>query len=119
MADLIGKISPLKYKIAKFNYAVQTPKFTSSKSQAWRESITSLGNQLIKNIPPGENPVIGVVSFKDLRNAKNTRFSRIITEDLKTILARAKDLKLKEIQLNEDQDPEVTAKINNIDYYRL
>ena len=110
-------ISPLKHKIAKFIYAVQTPKFTSSKSLAWRESITSLGNQLIKNIPPGENPVIGVVSFKDLRNAKNTRFSRIITEDLKTILARAKDLKLKEIQFNEDQDPEETAKINNIDYY--
>ena len=64
-------ISPLKYKIAKFNYSVQTPKFTSSKSQGWRESITSLGNQLIKNIPPGENPVIGVVSFKDLRYEKN------------------------------------------------
>ena len=110
-------ISPLQHKVAKFNYAVQTPKFTSSKSLAWRESITSLGNQLIKNIPPGENPVIGVVSFKDLRDDKNTRFSRIITEDLKTILARAKDLKLKEIQFNEDQDPEVTAKINKIDYY--
>ena len=116
--NLVDKlISPLKYKTAKFNYSVKTPKWTSSKSQAWHESITNLGNQLIKNIPPGENPVIGVASFKDLRYDGNTRFSRIITEDVKTILALAEDLKLKEIQFNEEEKPEKTAKANRLDYY--
>jgi TolB-like protein len=116
--NLVDKlISPLKYKTAKFNYSVKTPKWTSSKSQAWRESITNLGNQLIKNIPPGENPVIGVASFKDLRYDVNTRFSRVITEDIKTILALAEDLKLKEIQFIEEEKPEKTAKANRLDYY--
>ena len=96
---------------------VQTPKWASNKSQAWRQSITDLSNQLIKNIPPERNPLLGVIPFKDLRYDRITPFSRILNEDIKTILARAEDLKLKEMKINKDQQPEEIAKANGLDYY--
>ena len=110
-------LSPLKNKRVTFNYAVQTPKWASNKSQAWRESITDLSNQLIRNIPPGERPVMGVMPFKDLRYERVTPFSRVLNEDIKTLLARAEDLKLKEIEFNADQQPGEIAKANGLDYY--
>jgi len=110
-------LSPLKTKRATFNYAVQTPKWGSTKSQAWRESITDLGNQIISNIPPGKEPVLGVVPFKDLRSNRVTPFSRILNEDITTILARAEDLKLKEITIEECKPPEENAEANSLDYY--
>jgi TolB-like protein len=110
-------LSPLKNKRATFNYAVQTPKWASNKSQAWRESITDLSNQLIRNIPPEKNPLLGVMPFKDLRYERVTPFSRVLKEDIKTLLARADDLKLKEIEFTEDQQPGEIAKANSLDYY--
>ncbi|MDP6809031.1 MAG: DUF4384 domain-containing protein [Desulfobacterales bacterium] len=110
-------LSPLKTKRATFNYAVQTPKWGSTKSQAWQESITDLGNQIISNIPPGKEPVLGVVPFKDLRSNRVTPFSRILNEDITTILARAEDLKLKEITIEEGKSPEENAEANSLDYY--
>ena len=109
--------SPLKTKSISFNYAVQTPKWASNKSQAWQQSITDLSNQLIKNIPPERNPLLGVIPFKDLRYERITPFSRILNADIKTILARAEDLKLKEIIFKENQKPEKIAKTNGLDYY--
>jgi hypothetical protein len=93
---------------------VQTPKWASNKSQVWRQSITDLSNQLIKNIPPERNPLLGVIPFKDLRYDRITPFSRILNEDIKTILARAEDLKLKEMKINEDQQPGEIAKANGL-----
>ena len=117
-ADYVEKLLlPLKNKMATFNYAVQTPKWASNKSQAWRESITDLSNQLIRNIPPGKNPLLGVMPFKDLRYERVTPFSRVLKEDIKTLLARADDLKLKEIEFNADQQPAEIAKANGLDYY--
>ena len=116
--DFVEKLlSPLKNRKATFNYAIQTPKWASNKSQAWRQSITDLSNQLIKNIPPERNPLLGVIPFKDLRYDRITPFSRILNEDIKAILARAEDLKLKEIKINKDQQPEEIAKANGLDYY--
>ena len=116
--DFVEKLlSPLKNRKETFNYAIQTPKWASNKSQAWRQSITDLSNQLIKNIPPERNPLLGVIPFKDLRYDRITPFSRILNEDIKAILARAEDLKLKEIKINKDQQPEEIAKANGLDYY--
>jgi TolB-like protein len=116
--DFVEKfLSPLKNKRATFNYAIQTPKWASNKSQAWRESITDLSNQLIRNIPPGKNPLLGVMPFKDLRYNRVTPFSRILNEDIKTILVRAEDLILKEIKINGDQEPGEIANANGLDYY--
>ena len=116
--DFVEKLlSPLKNRKATFNYAIQTPKWASNKSQAWRQSIIDLSNQLIKNIPPERNPLLGLIPFKDLRYDRITPFSRILNEDIKAILARAEDLKLKEIKINKDQQPEEIAKANGLDYY--
>ena len=116
--DFVNKLLlPLKNKRATFNYAIQTPKWPSNQSQFWRESITDLGNQLIRNIPPGESPLLGVMPSKDLRTDQVTRFSRILDEDIKTILALAEDLILKEIKINGDRRPEEIAKANGLDYY--
>ena len=116
--DFIEKLlSPLKNKRATFNYVVQTPQWASNKSQAWRESITDLSNQLIRNIPPEKNPLLGVMLFKDLRYERVTPFSRVLNEDIKTLLARAENLKLKEIKFNGDQQPGEIAKANGLDYY--
>ncbi len=92
-------------------------KWASNKSQAWRESITDLSNQIIRNISPEKKPILGVIPFKDLRFDQVTPFSRILNEDIKTILARAEDLKLKEIKINEDQQPGEIAEANGLDYY--
>ena len=110
-------LSPLKTKSAKFNYAIQTPKWGSNKSQAWKESIIELINQIISNIPPGKEPVLGVIPFKDLRYNRVTPFSRILNEDIKTILAQAQDLKLNEIKIEVDKQSGEIAEDNNLDYY--
>ena len=110
-------LSPLKTKIAVFNYAIRTPKLTSNKSQVWNDSITDLSNQIISNIPPGKLPTLGVFPFKDLRANRVTPFSQVLNEDIKIILARAKDLKLKEINIEHNKIPEETAKANGLDYY--
>ncbi|MBC8285172.1 MAG: DUF4384 domain-containing protein, partial [Nitrospinae bacterium] len=46
-----------------------------------------------------------------------TPFSRVLNEDVKTLLARSDDLKLKEIEFNADQQPGEIAKANGLDYY--
>ena len=110
-------LSPLKTKRATFNYAIQTPKWGSNKSQAWKDSITDLSNQIISNIPPGNVPSMGVLLFKDLRANRVTPFSQVLSEDIKIILARAKDLKLKEIKIEANKTPEEIAQTNGLDYY--
>ena len=105
-----------KANIAKMDN-IEDLKWASNKSQAWRESITDLSNQIISNIPPEKKPILGVIPFKDLRFDQVTPFSRILNEDIKTILARAEDLKLKEIKINEDQQPGEIAEANGLDYY--
>ena len=116
--DYVEKLlSPLKNKRATFNYAIQTPKWASNKSQAWRESITDLSNQLIRNIPPGKNPLLGVMLFKDLRYERVTPFSRVLNEDIKTLLARAENLKLQEINFDGDHEPREIAIASGLDYY--
>lgn len=116
--DFIEKLlSPLKNKRATFNYAIQTPKWASNKSQGWRNSITDLSNQLISNISPEKKPLLGVIPFKDLRFNRVTPFSRVLNEDIKTIIARGEDLKLKEITIDEEKPPIEIAKANGLDYY--
>ena len=110
-------LSPLKTKRATFNYAIQTPKWGSNKSQAWKDSITDLSNQIISNIPPGNLPSMGVLLFKDLRANRVSPFSQVLSEDIKIILARAKDLKLKEIKIEASKTPEEIAQTNGLDYY--
>jgi TolB-like protein len=110
-------LSPLKTKSATFNYTIQTPKWSSSKSQAWKESIIVLINQIISNIPPGKEPVLGVIPFKNLRYNRVTPFSRILNEDIKTILAQAQDLKLNEIKIEVDKQSGEIAEVNKLDYY--
>ncbi|PIR00340.1 MAG: hypothetical protein COV66_07610 [Nitrospinae bacterium CG11_big_fil_rev_8_21_14_0_20_45_15] len=110
-------LSPLQNLKITFNYSIQTPKWTANKSYAWRKGITGLVNQLISNIPPGETPLLGVMVFKDLRYEKTTPFSRILEEDIKTILARAEDIKIKEIAVAENDKPEEIAKANGLDFY--
>ena len=105
-----------KANIAKMDN-IEDLKWASNKSQAWRESIKDLSNQIISNIPPEKKPILGVIPFKDLRFDQVTPFSRILNEDIKTILARAEDLKLKEIKINEDQQPGEIAEANGLDYY--
>jgi TolB-like protein len=110
-------LSPLKTKSAAFNYAIQTPKWGSNKPQVWKDSITDLSNQVISNIPPGKVPVLGVLPFKDLRANRFTPFSQVLNEDIKVILARAEDLKLKEIKIEDNKSPEEIAQANGLDYY--
>jgi len=116
--DFVGKLlSPLKNKRVTFNYAIQTPKWASNKSQGWRNSITDLSNQLISNISPEKKPLLGVIPFKNLRFNRVTPFSRVLNEDIKTIIARGEDLKLKEITIDEEKPPIEIAKANGLDYY--
>ena len=116
--ELAGKLlSSLRNIKTTFNYSVQTPKWNTNKSHAWRKGITGLVNQVISNIPPGETPLLGVMVFKDLRYDKTTSFSRILQEDIKTILVRADGLKIKEISIAENEKSEEIAKANNLDFY--
>ena len=105
-----------KANIAKMDN-IEDLKWPSNQSQVWRESIADLGYQLRRNIPPGESPLLGVLPSKELRIDQVTRFSRILDEDIKIILALAEDLKLKEIKINVDRRPKEIAKANGLDYY--
>ena len=116
--ELAGKfLSSVQDLKITFNYSIQTPKWNTNKSHAWRKGITGLVNQVISNIPPEETPLIGVMVFKDLRYDKTTSFSRILKEDIKTILVRAEGLKIKEISIAENEKSEEIAKANNLDFY--
>jgi TolB-like protein len=110
-------LSSLRNIKTAFNYSIQTPKWNTNKSHAWRKGITSLVNQVISNISPGETPLLGVMDFKDLRYDKAASFSRILKEDITTILVRAEGLKIKEISITKNENPEEIAKANNLDFY--
>lgn len=110
-------LSPLRRLKTTFNYSIQVRKEDTGKTFAWRKGITDLANQVISNIPPGETPQLGVMVFKDLRFDKITPFSKILKEDIKTIMAQAEDLKIKEIYSAEGDEDDDLAATNSLDFY--
>jgi TolB-like protein len=91
--------------------------YVANRTYLWRKGITGLVNQVIRNIPPGETPIMGVMKFKDLRDNKTTTFSNILKEDIKSILGQAENLRIKEFLSAEDDDDEDIAITNNMDFY--
>jgi TolB-like protein len=91
--------------------------YVENRSFLWRKGVTSLVNQVIGNLPPGETPIIGVMQFKDLRQNKTSTFSTILKEDIKSILGRADNLKIKEFLAAEDDDDEDIAITNNMGFF--
>ena len=110
-------LSPLNHVKVFFNYTIDTPKWASDKSQVWKSGITNLVNQIIQNIPPGGNPLVGVTGFKDLRHDRITPFDEILKEDFETVLVQAQDLTVKEIVKPEDKNYQKTAEEQNLDFY--
>ena len=110
---------PLKNVRASFNYSIEKTSWESHKSQGWRSGITHLVNQIIENIPPSAQPVIGIVEMKDLRYGKATPFGQILKEDVKSVLAQAEGLTVKETRSLEAEKmtAEEIAKANNLDFY--
>ena len=113
-----GFLDPLKSEKVLFHYFIKTPEWGSKKSVAWKKGIEGMVNQIIRNIPPGENPKIGIVNFKDLRSNRIIPFSRILEEDFKTILIQAENLTVKEVpEPEEDQSPYDLAQRAGVDFY--
>mgnify|MGYP002817753149 CR=1 FL=1 len=110
-------LSPLKHMKVFFNYSIDTPKWASDKSQVWKRGITNLVNQIIQNIPPGGNPKVGVIGFKDLRHDTITPFNEILKEDFETVLVQAQNLTVKETIKPKEKNHEETAKEQALDFY--
>jgi hypothetical protein len=116
----VGNIlSPLQNVRTSFNYSIDKTPWESSKSQGWRSGITNLVNQVIKNISPNSQPVIGIVELKDLRYGKATSFSHILKEDIQNVLAQAEALTVKEVRIPEEGKitAEEIAENNGLELY--
>ena len=117
--ESVGNIlSPLQNVRTSFNYSIDKTPWESSKSQGWRSGITNLVNQVIKNISPDNQPVIGIVELKDLRYGKATAFSQILREDIQNVLTQAEGLTIKEVRIpGEGMAAEKIAKTNDLELY--
>ncbi|SVE08466.1 uncharacterized protein METZ01_LOCUS461320, partial [marine metagenome] len=71
-------LSALNHVKVVFNHTIDTPKWASNKSQAWKSGITDLVNQVTQNIPPGGSHLVGVTGFRDLRHDKTAKFNEIL-----------------------------------------
>jgi len=111
-------LAPLRGVKAVFNYSIKTPEWGPGKTLAWKKGVTDLVNQVIRNIPPGGSPTVGITGFKDLRLNRIVPFSRILREDFKTILVQAENLTVKEVPLPAaGQLPQKLAKSAGLDFY--
>ena len=110
-------LSPLNHVKVSFNYTIDTPKWASNKSQAWKSGITDLVNQVTQNIPPGGSHLVGVTGFRDLRHDKTAKFNEILKEDFETVLVQAQPLIVKSIVKPEDKTHEDTANEENLEFY--
>ena len=108
---------PLKNKYKDFTYTINIPQLISRTSKTWKDGMTELSNQLIRNIPPGMNPTLGVLVFRDLRINQITPFSRIFMEDIKNILAQADNLNVKEVKFTKENSADEIAKQYGLNYY--
>ncbi len=110
-------LSALNHVKVVFNHTIDTPKWASNKSQAWKSGITDLVNQVVQNIPPGGNPLVGVTGFRDLRHDKIAKFNEVLKEDFETVLVQAQSLIVKSIVKPEEKTHEETAKEENLTFY--
>ena len=110
-------LSALNHVKVVFNYTIDTPKWASNKSQAWKSGITDLVNQVTQNIPPGGSHLVGVTGFRDLRHDKIAKFNEVLKEDFETVLVQAQSLIVKSIVKPEEKTHEETAKEENLTFY--
>jgi TolB-like protein len=110
---------PLKHIKTSFNFSINIQKYTD-KPQGWNKGISDLVLQIIKNIPPSDNPKIGVFGFKDQRLDQVTDFSRLLKEDFMVFLVQAQNLTVREIENQDKTDPNLYKEIaqkNRLDFY--
>ncbi|MFQ5672496.1 MAG: DUF4384 domain-containing protein [Nitrospinales bacterium] len=109
---------PLRGARTVFHFSVKTPEWGPGKTLAWKRGVTDMVNQVIRNIPPGGSPTVGIVEFRDLRLNRVVPFSRILREDFKTILVQAENLTVKEAPPPaENQSLGDVAKSAGLDFY--
>ena len=101
-SDFSGHLNPLRNIKTDFHYTIQKITWASTKSQALNKGISNLVNQIIGNLPPDKNLTVGIIDFIELGTGKSTRFSRVIKEDVQTVLARAENLSVREIIVREE-----------------
>jgi TolB-like protein len=110
---------PLKHIKTSFNFSINIHKY-NDKPQGWNKGISDLVLQVIKNIPPSDNPKIGVFGFKDQRQDQITEFSRMLKEDFMVYLVQAQNLTVREIENPDKTDPNLFKEIaqkNRLDFY--
>ncbi|MFQ5717364.1 MAG: DUF4384 domain-containing protein, partial [Nitrospinales bacterium] len=112
-------LGPLRGAKAVFDYSIDIPQWPEQKTLAWKKGITDLVNQVIRNLPPGGRPKVGILKFEDLRFNRSAPFGRILKEDFKILLVQADNLIVKEAVAGEGQrKPDKTlAKENGLDFY--
>ncbi len=112
-------LTPLEAKNAKFFYTIDKIQELATQSTAWQKGLAHLVEQVIMNINPEDNPVVGVIRFTDMRGNQMTAFSNILAEDFKNILAKSDNLKVREINIDPEKEinPGEIAAQNHLDMY--
>ncbi len=88
------------------------------KTPLWNEKVADLARQILKNIPRGETPRIGVLQFREARGNRVTDFSRRLREDMLLHLFQSDRLSVLGISASEETDGlKQIAKVNGLDYY--
>ncbi len=88
------------------------------KTPIWNEKIADLARQIIKNLPAGEMPRIGVMEFKEASGNRVTDFSRRLREDMLLYLFQTDRLKVQGISAAEKNGSLMQiAKVDGLDYY--
>jgi hypothetical protein len=117
LPKFFNKVQNLK---AVFNINVETTNNFSAKSNLLRKNTIDLAHQVIHNINPDSNPVLGIFNFQNFHSGKsNHNLSRIIKKEFESVLSGVKGLTLREIKYHKfkDEDKSKIALDNSLDVY--
>tara|TARA_Y100001960_G_scaffold328504_1_gene417431 strand:- start:5579 stop:7747 length:2169 start_codon:yes stop_codon:yes gene_type:complete len=100
--EFLGRIKNIK---TEFIINIEKTKFSSTQSGLLRQEILHLAKQIIHNINPNSNHVLGIFNFRDFYAGKSTStLSKVIREELEETLSMVDGLTVREMDYRNHQN---------------
>ena len=118
--DLPSFFDKVKNLKAEFDINIEKTNNFPAKSGFLRERTIDLAKQVIHNINPNSNHVLGIFNFRDFHSGKSTHtLSKIIREEFEEIFSGVEGLTVREISYRNHRKKDKTkvALDNNLDIY--
>jgi hypothetical protein len=105
MNSLQGLLDKIKNLKTEFIINIEKTNIASVKSSLLRQEILRLAKQVIHNLNPNSNHVLGVFNFRDFHSGKSTStLSKMIREELEEVLTMVDGLTVREMDSRNHQN---------------